>query len=108
MTKLLLTVVAALLLGAATGYADAGNAGAGNAGAVELDLVVRILTGNIGLLIGLVVTIMGIILFVKGDTGGAVFTVILGVLITMTPGIYNGLRFIACPIAEALGGHCGR
>ncbi|TKW60937.1 MAG: hypothetical protein DI628_08620 [Blastochloris viridis] len=101
MTKLLLLVVAALLLGAATGYAQS------DAGAVELDLVRRIFTGNIGLFIGLAITIMGIIMFVQGDTGGAIFTVILGVLITMLPGVYNGLRYIACPIAEGFGGHCG-
>jgi len=100
--KLLLTVVAALLLGAATGYAQTGDA----AGAVELKLVQIIFTGNIGLFLGLAITIMGIIMFVQGDTGGAVFTVILGVLITMLPGVYNGLRYIACPIAVGLGGHC--
>ncbi len=106
MNKLLLTVVAALLMSAATAYAQ--STGSSDVGAVELDLLVTILTGNIGLFLGLAVTIMGIIIFVKGDTGGAVFTVILGVLITMAPGVYNGLRFIACPIAEALGGQCGK
>lgn len=101
MTKWIMLIVAALFLGAATGYAQ------NDAGAVELDLMRRIFTGNIGLFLGLAVTIMGIIMFVKGDTGGAVFTVLLGVLITMLPGVYNGLRIIVCPIAEGFGGHCG-
>ncbi len=103
MTSRLVLLVAALLLGAATAYAA--EASPGN---VELKLVEAILTGNIGLILGLIVTVMGIITFVKGDTGSGIFTVLLGVLITMTPGIYNGLRLIACPVAEALGGHCGK
>lgn len=102
MLKVVVTIVVALLVGAATAFAATGDPG--NA---EMNLVVAIFTGNIGLVIGLAITIMGIFQFVKGDTGGALYTIVLGVLITMLPGIYNGLRMIACPIAESLGGHCG-
>ena len=96
---------AALFLSAATAYATQQQSGA--VGAAELNLLVAIFTGNIGLLIGLAITIMGVFQFVKGDAGGAIYTIVLGVLITMLPGIYNGLRMIACPIAESLGGRCG-
>jgi len=102
----LFALVAALLLGAATAYAAPGSS-CTEAGCVELNLLVAIFTGNIGLVLGLCVTIMGIFMFVKGDTGGAVWTMILGVLITMVPGVYSGLRLIACPIAQSLGGQCG-
>lgn len=109
MLKIVLTIVVALLVGAATAYAaqESGQQQSGAVGAAELDLLVAIFTGNIGLLMGLAITIMGIFQFVKGDAGGAIYTIVLGVLITMLPGIYNGLRMIACPIAESLGGHCG-
>lgn len=96
-------LLAALILSAVTAYAET----TGAAGNAELNLVVAILTGNIGLVLGLGVTVIGIITFVKGDTTQAIWTILLGVLITMTPGIYNGLRLIACPIAESLGGKCG-
>ena len=98
-----LAICAALLLSAASAYA----AEASDVGAAEVKLLVNIFTGNIGLVIGLIVTIMGVFMFIKGDSGGAVYVVVLGVLITMLPGIYNGLRIILCPIAESLGGQCG-
>lgn len=76
-------------------------------GAAEVRLLEMIFTGNIGLAIGLAIAILGIFSFVKGNTAGAIVFVVLGVIITLLPGIYNGVRIIACPIASALGGHCG-
>jgi uncharacterized protein YacL len=78
----------------------------GAPGNAELNLLTTIFTGNIGLVIGLVIAITGIIQFVKGDSGAAIYTIVLGVLITLLPGVYNGLRMIACTLVESLG-QCG-
>ncbi len=99
---LVLFVIGLFLLGAACGYAAEGDVGA-----AELQLLEKIFTGNIGLTLGLIVAAVGIFTFVNGNIIGGIIMVVLGVLITLLPGVYNGLRALACPIAESLGGKCG-
>lgn len=76
-------------------------------GQAELRLLEAIFTGNIGLTLGLFIAIGGIITFVQGKTGAGITLIVLGVLITLLPGVFNGMRAVMCPIAGALGGSCG-
>ena len=72
-------------------------------GAPELRLVQGFLTGNYGLLIGVATAFAGVYkLAAKADAKGGILLIILGVLFTMAPAIYNGTRLIVCPIAKAL------
>lgn len=94
-----------MLLAASVAHAQA--ATGSDVGAVELSLIERVLTGNIGLGIGLIVTILGIVTIIKGRMGGGLFLIVMGVLITVMPGVYNGVREVSCAVASSLGGHCG-
>ena len=100
MTKILLVCLAVLILGAASAFAAdaAGNA----AGAAELSLLEKILTGNFGLAVGLAVAAVGIFKVMNQNTAGGVTMIILGVLLTLLPGIYNGVYTIVCPIVSQL------
>ena len=89
---------------ASLGYAETTDTAAG---AVEISLLTTIVTGNIGLTLGLAIAIVGIFQFIKGKTAEAVTFVVLGVLITLLPGIYNGIRSISCTVVKGLDAHCG-
>ena len=104
LTGLFCLVLALLLLVATGAYAATAS---GAAGDVELRLLERIFTGNIGLTLGLIVAVFGIFSIVNGKMAGGIILIILGVIITLLPGVYNGIRVISCPIAESLGGKCG-
>jgi hypothetical protein len=72
-------------------------------GAPELALVQGMLSGNYGLLIGLGTAFAGVYkLAAKADAKGGILLILLGVLFTVAPGIYNGTRLIVCPIAKSL------
>jgi hypothetical protein len=101
--KTILSVLLVLLAAVSTAYAATGNS---DVGAAEIDLFITILTGNIGIALGLGVAIIGIFRFISGNVAGGITMVVLGVIITLMPAIYNGLRLIVCPIATSLGGHC--
>lgn len=105
MKTCLLLILAALIMGAAGVYAQ--DAAPKAVGEAELKLLETIFTGNIGLILGLVIAIMGIITFTQGNTGAGIMLIVVGVLITLLPGVFNGARLVVCPIATALGGHCG-
>jgi uncharacterized membrane protein YiaA len=90
-------------MGAACAYAE----DAAAVGAVELDFLTHIFTGNLGLILGLGIVIVGIWKVALGDTIQGIILVVLAVLITLLPQVYNGLHAIVCPIASSLGGHCG-
>lgn len=69
----------------------------------ELALVQNFLTGNFGFLIGLATAFAGVYkIGAKADAKGGALLIILGVLFTMIPAIYNGTRIMVCPIAKAL------
>lgn len=78
------------------------------AGAGEYKLLVSILTGNLGAFLGLGLTIFGLWSFAaKGQTQFGIALIIVGVLITMLPTFYKGVRLLVCPIVTSLGGSCG-
>ncbi len=111
MTRFLLVLFAALFMGAAGVYAQdtqtATTAASTSIGGAEVKLLEAVFTGNLGLLLGLGIAIMGIFKFSQGDTGAGITLIVVGVLITLLPGVFNGMRAVVCPIATALGGHCG-
>ena len=74
----------------------------GTAGGPELKMLEAILTGNIGLTLGLGVTILGIYRLAMGATSEGITLCIVGVLIVLTPSIYNGVRLIVDPIVRSL------
>lgn len=79
-------------------------------GAPELKLVELLLTGSIGFALGLLIAIYGVYtLSIGQSTGFGIALIILGVLITLTPGIYNGARAVVCPIIKTLSSNavCG-
>lgn len=91
-----------LTLGAVFGvYADDVSAGA-SAGAVEVNLLNSIFGGNIGFSLGLIVVVLGVVTMVRGSVGGGVTLIILGVLITITPGVYNAVNSLMCPAVKGL------
>jgi hypothetical protein len=52
-----------------------------------------IITGNIGLFIGLAIVILGLWTWIiKQETGAGITMIIGGVLITLAPGVFNGVR----------------
>lgn len=107
MLKGLLLLVTALVFSAACVYADPTAAG-GAVGSAEINLLKAVFTGNIGLALGLIVAFFGLYtMVVKGNFGGGLFILVLGVLITLLPTFYNGVTQVTCPIARSLGGECG-
>ncbi|PZP39337.1 MAG: hypothetical protein DI585_04470 [Pseudomonas fluorescens] len=86
----------------ATGSAGGAASGAGSAATATL---IGVITGNIGLLIGLGVTLLGLWTWIIGQKTGAGLTMIVGgVLITMAPGLFNGVRSMATGVMENFGG----
>lgn len=72
------------------------------AGAPELALVNNVVTGALGFFVGLLVAVVGVYAFVvKRDNRGLVL-IILAVLFTLAPGVYNGVRQVVCPLAKTL------
>lgn len=103
---LLLSFTVALLVGAIVFCASATSVTT-DLGDPELKLFQSLITGNFGTFLGLLTAFIGAYtLIVKGETGFGVMLIALGVVITLLPGVYNGMRLVTCPIAEALGGSC--
>lgn len=50
------------------------------------------LTGNIGLTIGLGIMVIGLLTMVMGKAGAGLVMILGGALFTMSPGIFNGVR----------------
>ncbi len=93
----------ALLVGAGLLLAGIGWAQDAPAGEAELRLLELFLTGNYGLTLGLGVVIFGIFQIVQQNVGGGILLIVVGALIVLAPGIYNGTRMIVCPITALLG-----
>jgi hypothetical protein len=102
--SLLGLIAAALLMGAAAAYAQQQDLAAGGA---EFKLLQDMITGNLGYGIGLTVALIGLFIIIRGNFGGGVTMLILGVLITLAPNVFMMVRTITCPVAQALGGACG-
>lgn len=95
------TILATVLLTLFGGVASA-LAKDGDVGDAELALLNSIFTGPIGFSLGLIVLVMGIIsFFYNGDKHG-IFVIVLGVLITLTPGVYNAASQLFIPMVCSL------
>lgn len=74
-------------------------AAVGDAGGSVLTAIEGAVTGNIGLVIGLVLAILGLWTWiVKQETAAGIVMIIGGVLITVAPGIFDTARDIIGPI----------
>lgn len=80
---------------------------AAGAGQNALETLEAAITGNIGFFIGLGITLLGLWTWIiKQETGAGVVMIIGGVLITMTPGIFNGAKsFIGGVVNQFSGGN---
>lgn len=74
---------------------------ASSAGGAMLSTLRDAITGNIGFFIGLAITILGLWTWiVKQETGAGIVMIIGGVLITLVPGIFDGVRGVAQGVVE--------
>ena len=74
-------------------------------GDIELKAVESVLTGNIGMAVGLIITIWGIWeLFVKGETVRGGILLFCGVAITVFPGVFNVFQALVLPAVQVLTG----
>ncbi len=82
-----------------------GTGDVGDAGAAASQTLVSVITGNIGLLIGLGITVLGLWTWIIGQKTAAGLTMVVGgVLLTMAPGIFKGARDMAVGVVEGFGG----
>ncbi len=89
-----------------TGFAQESTASSGQAGGNLLTTLQTVLTGNIGLFIGLFVVVLGLWTWViNQETGAGITMIIGGVLITLAPGIFNGVRDFSANIVGGFGGN---
>lgn len=99
MKKIASLVLVSLMAGASPSWAATNN---DEVGAAELSLLNSLFTGPLGYALGLAVLVMGIIeFFVNGDRKG-IMLMVLGVLITLTPGVYNAASNLFVPMVCAL------
>lgn len=65
----------------------------------------NVLTGNIGLLLGLGITVLGLWTWIIGQkTGPGIVMIIGGVLLTLAPGLFNGTRNMLGNVVQQFGG----
>lgn len=65
----------------------------------------NVITGNIGLLLGLGITILGLWTWIIGQkTGAGIIMIIGGVLLTLAPGLFNGARNMLGGVVQQFGG----
>jgi hypothetical protein len=104
LTKLLpLVILAVLALAPLSGWAQS------SVGSAELRLLEAIFTGNIGFAIGLILAIVGAVTFAMGEVKNGIIMLVVGVLITLLPMVFNAARSVVCPAVTALfGGGCGQ
>lgn len=78
---------------------------AANAGDAELKAFSSILTGNIGLALGLCLAIWGIIkAVVSGETAMGFTLIICGILLTIFPGVFNAATSTFLPVVQSITG----
>jgi hypothetical protein len=93
------------LLWAGSVWAAGSSVGSG-AGSLELSALTHIVTGNIGLTIGLLVTIWGLWkTVVGGDTGSGLIIMVCGVLVTLFPGVSNAAVNTFTPLVNSMTGN---
>ncbi|MCP5405697.1 MAG: hypothetical protein H6922_05705 [Pseudomonadaceae bacterium] len=97
-----LLLVAGLAMVGGDALATNGTTGSAGAGQTVLNQIIGAITGNIGLIIGLVLAILGIWTWVvKQETAAGIMLIIGGVLITVSPGVFNTLRSMVNPVVDA-------
>ena len=96
-----LLLTAGFVLGVNAQEAAASTADAA-AGAAEIKLLNMLFNGNIGFSLGLAIVVLGLITIVKGSMNGGLTLILLGVLITLTPGVYNSARSLFMPMVCGL------
>lgn len=78
---------------------------AGSAGATALSTLTDAVTGNLGLLLGLGITILGLWTWIIGQkTGAGIVMIIGGVLLTLAPGLFNGARKMVGGVVDQFSG----
>lgn len=79
---------------------------AGGAGSNVLSGIQGAITGNIGLFIGLALAILGIWTWVvKQETAAGIMLIIGGVLITISPGVFNTIRGVVDGVVQTTSGN---
>ncbi len=79
---------------------------ASTAGGTAKTTLENVITGNIGLLLGLGITILGLWTWIIGQkTGPGIIMIIGGVLLTMAPGLFNGARNMLGGVVQQFGGN---
>lgn len=100
--KTLFTValLAGTLMLGSDAFAQVSDAGSSVLGSLE-----DAITGNIGLIVGLCLAVLGIWTWVvRQETAAGILLIIGGVLITITPGVFNTIGDMVAPIVETAGG----
>ena len=78
---------------------------AGTAGATAKSTLENAITGNLGLILGLGVTIAGLWTWIIGQKTAAGLTMIVGgVLLTLAPGMFNGARKMLGGVVDQFSG----
>ncbi|MBI1308527.1 MAG: hypothetical protein GC129_01535 [Proteobacteria bacterium] len=98
-------MAAAMLMLAAVVEPSFAAGNAADAGNTILGTLQDSITGSIGFFIGLAITILGLWTWiVKQETGAGIVMIIGGVLITLVPGIFNGMHDLASGVLTQFGG----
>lgn len=78
---------------------------ANTAGESVVQQMIGAMTGNIGLLLGLGLAILGIWTWVvKQETAAGIFLIIGGVLLTVSPAVFNTIGSMVGPIVQGASG----
>lgn len=89
---------------AQSGGGGGGGGDASTAGGDAVATLVGAITGNIGLLIGLAITVAGLWTWIIGQKTAAGLTMVIGgVLLTMAPGLFKGVRDVAVGVVGQFG-----
>lgn len=90
------TFAAALLMVIAVSGVGVAQESTAAAGRGMLNTLEQLITGQLGLFIGLAIVVLGLWTWIiKQETGAGITMIIGGVLITLAPGIFNGARSFA-------------
>lgn len=72
-------------------------------GADFFDSLQNMVTGNVGFFLGLLLTVLGLITMVFKQFSAGVVMLIGGVLITLSPGLFNSLRNLMADVLDTVG-----
>lgn|GEM_PF-3532689 len=79
--------------------------GASQAGGNFLDVLQGLLTGQLGMFIGLFMVVLGLFTgIMRKEWGAAIVMIIGGALITVSPGVFNGVRQAVGGVVSGISG----